>query len=104
LLSEVESLFHIGHPVLDANPPVERTTEATDPKDAALVAFFTYHAPTETDKVCYSAINDAALAFARVVMATTPSCPDQSAAIRLIREARMTANAAIACKGARLPY
>jgi len=59
---------------------------------------FTYHDdPAKAPK--YRAVNDAAKAFARAVIANTPPSADQSAAIRQIREARMTANAAIALDG-----
>jgi len=37
--------------------------------------------------------------FAHVIMEHTPVCADQTAAIRKIREAVMTANAAIALHG-----
>lgn len=73
-----------------------------DARGQSLVELFTYHASSETDKALYAAINDAALSFARVVLRSTPKGSDQSAAIRMIREARMTANAAIACRGAEL--
>lgn len=66
--------------------------------DNQLVNWFTYHKPTETDQVKYVAIRDAALEFARVIVMNTPSCADQTAAIRHLRECVMTANAAIACK------
>lgn len=65
--------------------------------DQELVNLFTYHRPEGNQQAHYSAINAAALAFAQVVRDHTPSCADQTAAIRKIREARMTANAAIAC-------
>jgi hypothetical protein len=58
---------------------------------------FTYHAPKGDQVERYALINDAAYNFARVVLENTPGCADQSAAIRQIREARMTANSAIAC-------
>lgn len=61
--------------------------------------WFTYHPPTPEDLPKFLAIREEALHFARVVIAHTPSCADQSAAIRLIREAVWTANAAIACGG-----
>jgi hypothetical protein len=47
----------------------------------------------------YVAIRAAALAFANVVNENAPDSPDKSAAIRMIRDAAMTANAAIACQG-----
>ncbi len=58
---------------------------------------FTYHAPTGDQAERYEKINAAALNFAEVVIENTPKCADQTAAIRQIREARMTANSAIAC-------
>ncbi len=59
---------------------------------------FTYHPPEGTDAENFAKISAAAKAFAEVVVASTPRSADQSAAIRKIREARMTANAAIACR------
>lgn len=61
--------------------------------------WFTYHAPTPEQLPKYEAIRDAAFAFAKVIAANTPASADQSAAFRKIREAAMTANAAIACGG-----
>lgn len=60
---------------------------------------FSYHAPTPTKLVQYQAIRDAAKVFAQVIVDHTPVCPDQSAAMRHLREAVMTANAAIALDG-----
>jgi len=45
----------------------------------------------------YTTIREAALQFAKVLLANSPACADQTAAIRKVREAVMTANAAIAC-------
>jgi hypothetical protein len=59
---------------------------------------FTYH-DDPAAVVHYEAIRRAALAFARVVAAHTPYSADQATAIRKIREAVMTANAAVALKG-----
>ncbi len=58
---------------------------------------FTYHAPKGDQTERYEKINEAALNLAQVVIENTPKCADQTAAIRQIREARMTANSAIAC-------
>lgn len=58
---------------------------------------FTYHSPKGDQSERYEKINQAALNFAKVVRDNTPACADQTAAIRQIREARMTANSAIAC-------
>jgi hypothetical protein len=64
-----------------------------------LARWFTYHPPTPEDQDRYLVIRSQAMAFAEVVLANTPSSADQTAALRKIREAVMTANAAIACKG-----
>ena len=60
---------------------------------------FTYHSPTSDQVEQYSKIRNAAKEFARVVIENSPASSDQSTAIRKIREAVMTANAAIALSG-----
>jgi hypothetical protein len=60
---------------------------------------FTYHPPTPEQLPRYQAIRDGAKLFARVIAANTPEGADQSAAIREVRVAMMTANAAIATNG-----
>ena len=64
-----------------------------------LDVIFKYHAPTPDDAVAYEKLRSEARNFAKAVLELTPPCADQSAAIRLIREAVMTANAAIALHG-----
>lgn len=71
--------------------------EMTD--DEKLVELFKYHSPNETTIPKYAAINQAAKNFAEVLLQNCPRCADRSAAIRLIRDARMTANAAVALNG-----
>lgn len=61
--------------------------------------WFTYHPPTPEQVVQYGRIRDAAKDFAIVIAENTPPSADQTAAIRKVREAVMTANAAIACEG-----
>jgi hypothetical protein len=60
---------------------------------------FTYHAPTPDQLPKYQALREAALTFAEVIETTVPDGADKSAAIRHVREAVMTANAAIALGG-----
>lgn len=60
---------------------------------------FIYHAPTPEQVDQYQRVRDAAKEFCRVMLDNTPEGADQSAAVRLIREAVMTANAAIALDG-----
>ena len=60
---------------------------------------FTYHAPTRDQLPKYEAIRAKAKELGLVIVANTPVCADQTAAIRLLRESVMTANASIALKG-----
>ena len=64
---------------------------------AELNNYFTYHAPTEDQVTLYNQIRESALAFAEIICGCTPPGADQTAAIRKVREAVMTANAALAC-------
>lgn len=62
--------------------------------------WFTYHAPKDGGQAAaYGRIRAAGKAFAEVIVAETPASADQTAAIRQVREAVFTANAAIACEG-----
>lgn len=58
---------------------------------------FVYHPPTPDQIPLYGELREAARQFAHVVNRCCPDGADKSAAIRKIREAVMTANAAIAC-------
>jgi len=60
---------------------------------------FTYHSPTPEQVPKYEAIRAAAKQFAQVLVANTPSSPDQTAAIRLLRQCVHTANGSIALEG-----
>jgi hypothetical protein len=60
---------------------------------------FTYHAPGPTQIDAYAAIRESGKLFARTIVAHTPRCADQTAAVRKVREAVATANAAVALKG-----
>lgn len=64
-----------------------------------LLNWFTYHAPSPEQIPAYEEIRAAGLEFAKTILRLTPPSADQSSAIRKIREAVMTANAAIACQG-----
>ena len=59
--------------------------------------WFTYHTPTPEQQAAYVEIRSAAKMLAAVIVRNTPACADQTAAVRKVREAVMTANAAIAC-------
>lgn len=60
--------------------------------------WFTYHSPTAEQLPKYKAIRDSGKVLAMIILENTPASADQTAAIRKIREAVMTANAAIACE------
>jgi hypothetical protein len=60
---------------------------------------FSIHKPTPEKIHHHEAIHEAAKQFAAVVIAHTPDSADQRAALRLLREAAMMANAAIALDG-----
>lgn len=60
---------------------------------------FSYHRPEGHQPAQYEAIRGKARELARVILDNTPVCGDQQAAIRHLREAVMTANAAIALRG-----
>lgn len=62
---------------------------------AEIEGWFTYHAPTETQRFQLEQVNAAAKNLALTIAANCPPSADRSAAFRLVREARMTANAAI---------
>ena len=60
---------------------------------------FTYHSPTPDQIRKYEAIRAKAKEMGQVIVDNTPASADQTAAIRLLRQAVMTANAAIALNG-----
>jgi hypothetical protein len=64
---------------------------------ATIDNWFTYHAPTPEQLVQYREIRTAAKIFAETINRHVPGGADKTAAIRKVREATMTANAAIAC-------
>lgn len=68
--------------------------------EAALIQnWFIYHAPTSDQLVAYEKLRNAAKDFANAINEIVPDSADKTAAIRKVREAVMTANAAIACGG-----
>jgi hypothetical protein len=66
---------------------------------ANVVDVFSYHAPDSDQLVTYEKLRSCARDFANAILDLTPACADQQAALRLLRECVMTANAAIALKG-----
>ena len=60
---------------------------------------FGYHPPQVADIQKYEVIRAAGREFASVILRNTPASPDQSTAIRKVREAVMVANASVALDG-----
>jgi hypothetical protein len=69
------------------------------PDSEILAELFKYHPPTPETLPKFAAINQAAKNFAEIILQNCPPSADRSAAIRSIRDARMTANAAVALNG-----
>lgn len=73
-------------------------TEERMKSDAELIeTWFTYHAPKDDQPQRYEAIRAAGKELAKTILACCPSSADRTAALRKVREAVFTANAAIAC-------
>lgn len=66
---------------------------------AMLENWFTYHPPKKEDLPKFEAIRNAGMNLAEIIVENTLPSADQTAAVRKVREAVMTANAAIACQG-----
>lgn len=61
--------------------------------------WFTYHSPTAEQQVKYVKVRSAGQLLAETIWQECPESADTTAAIRKVREAVATANAAIACEG-----
>ena len=78
-------------------PVVPRTTPLSQREK--IDEIFKYHAPSPDQCVAYEKLRSSGRDLAVAIIELTPPSADQSAAIRLVREAVMTANAAIALGG-----
>ena len=87
--------MNIEEPIDD--PELERKVMVSVPTNGKIQNWFTYHPPTQEDVEYYREIRDAGMNLAKVIDEVCPPSADTSAAIRKVREAVMTANAAIAC-------
>lgn len=68
-------------------------------EDEMVEELFTYHAPDFSQQQQYAQVRAAAKTLALTILGACPPCADRSDAIRKVREAVMTANAAIALRG-----
>jgi hypothetical protein len=67
----------------------------TEEEREQLNEWFRYHSPTKEQQEALDRLNAAALELCKAIMETTTPCADRSAAVRQVREAKMTAAAAI---------
>ena len=74
---------------------ITRATEVTQEVNDTVTDMFTYHAWTEEQKAAGERVRGVLASAFRAIIANVPPCPDRSAALRKIREARMDANSAI---------
>lgn len=75
--------------------PTAESRPHTSAGNPQIDAWFTYHAPTPDQRAAMEEINARAADLAYAIDRNCPASADKSAAFRLVREARMTANAAI---------
>jgi len=67
------------------------------PTPEELENWFQYHGPDEVQIAKYAVLRLKGKELAAAMLDNCPTCADTTAAIRKVREAVMTANAAIAC-------
>jgi len=82
-------------------PPVDftRATALTPEIEAQIDDAFEYHKWTDDQVAKGKLIRMALVDAVKMIVKFAPPCPDRSAAIRKIREARMDANSAITHNG-----
>lgn len=73
--------------------------QLTPEQEALIEHLFTYHAPDDPQQYSLMRVRTCAKIMARILLQECPSSADRSAAIRLLRECVMTANASIMLKG-----
>lgn len=76
-----------------------RASELSPDVEAAIDEAFTYHPWTEQQTECGTRVREVLADAVKVIVANAPPCPDRSAAIRKLREARMDVNSAITHSG-----
>ncbi len=85
-------------PIVKPAAPAPVITRAR-PSEAELNWMFSRHSLSEDQAERCTQISEAAKNLARVILQVCPPCADRSAAMRKVREARMTANASITLHG-----
>jgi len=78
---------------------ITRAEKVTAEVDDAISDMFDYPQGSDEQTSKGAAVRNALIDAMRVVISMVPPCPDRSAAIRKIREARMDCNSAITHSG-----
>ena len=91
----IEEAMGPTHPYPTAAPQAAREMSEAERLDLA----FTYHVPSDRQSRLYAGVRVAGQALALAILNAAPKCADRTDAIRKVREAVMTANAAIALDG-----
>lgn len=68
-------------------------------KEINQISSLKYVPPTEQNKVKFEKVTYAAEQFMRAIIEHCPDCADRTHALRLVRDTRMWANAAISLEG-----
>jgi len=76
-----------------------RATTLTPEVEESIKDAFEYHKWTDEQVAKGSSVRQALVDAVRAIVHNVPPCPDRSAAIRKLREARMDANSAITHHG-----
>jgi hypothetical protein len=80
-------------------PDFARATELTPEVAASIDDAFDYHKWTDKQVEQGKLLRELLVAAVKAIVENVPPCPDRSAAIRKIREARMDCNSAITHNG-----
>jgi hypothetical protein len=85
-------------PLMDLLPTPEELQEKSPmATHADIDNWFTYHPPTQAQQVRYVTLREQFKLVATLIIDCTPACPDQTAALRMLRETSMAVNQTIAC-------
>jgi hypothetical protein len=88
-------MFSKYGPFLDfMDPPEEQSPMATM---SDVENWFTYHKPTGNQQLRYTTLREEFKVLALLILDVTPCCPDQTSALRMLRETAMAVNQTIAC-------
>jgi hypothetical protein len=68
--------------------------------DVDIANWFSYHPPTQAQQLRYTTLREEFKVLALLITDFTPACPDQTAALRMLRECSMAVNQTIACNEA----